>query len=255
MFNVLSIAAVLVGASLVSSQSISQQCQQTLVQVAASPESSCLNPSGLTPLVVGGSNQSIVAPLNTWLQGFCSKPPCSNQDLSDIVTNITNGCSGDLSSLGFTSSQTSTIIADVQKYFPTAKQVACLKDDSTNQLCITETLTNIQNTVGSLTLSSIVSEMNSIVSASNGVPSSIVCTNCVKSAYNILNGVGGAPQGASSALSNECGSSFVDGQNPSGISNTASNLSSSSGAASGGPFIGMAMSALTVVLSGFAILA
>jgi hypothetical protein len=59
------------------------------------------------------------------LTGLCSKDACSNQTLSEIVSNITQGCSSDF---GISSNDVSNITANAQQYYPTARQIACLKE-------------------------------------------------------------------------------------------------------------------------------
>ena len=61
------------------------------------------------------------------LTGLCSQDACSNSTLSSIITNVTNGCSSDLSSFGFSSDDTQTVISAVQAYYPTVRSLVCLK--------------------------------------------------------------------------------------------------------------------------------
>lgn len=73
-------------------------------------------------------------------------------------------------------------------------------------LCVTQTLTDAQTDLGTISLDSIVT----MVSNGTTIPSSVICTDCVQEAYNILseNFPSYASQ-AESSVESECGSSFV----------------------------------------------
>lgn len=266
--HILSIAAVLSGASLISAQSISSGCEKSVSDVIASPDAACLNPSGLLPIFLGGANTSLVAPINNWLTGFCSAAPCSNQTLAAIVTNVTTGCSNELKALGLGSGTAAEITTTVQQFYPTVRKVLCLKDDSTNQNCITETLTNIEKTTGPLSFDKIASELTNPLALASAVPKDVICSNCVKAAYNVINQdlKGLIPSAANSTVSSTCGASFVDGQNPSGISQSAAQAAIASPSSSskpkntgtslsGGALIGLTTSLLVAVSSAFALFA
>ncbi|KIK67286.1 hypothetical protein GYMLUDRAFT_238595 [Collybiopsis luxurians FD-317 M1] len=240
----------------VSAQSgISQQCSTTLAQIATNPASACLSPSSLIPLLSSSGNTSLVDGINSWLSNACSTARCSNASLSAIVTNVTSGCGTELSTLGFSSSDPSSLISTVQQFYPTVRQVVCLKDGNTN--CITETLTNIQTAIGSnLTLTNV----EGLISSGNvSLPANVTCTNCIKAAYSTVNsafpGLIGSDQ---SALQQQCGSSFTDGTIPSGIVESASNSSSTSSHKNGAPgatsvnsLFGISSSVLLILGSAF----
>jgi hypothetical protein len=256
--------ALILGAGLVSAQSISSKCQTAFQNILSSTDAQCLNPSALISIALQSSNSSIIDPINTWLVGLCSQPACNNDTLAAVTTNITTGCSAELSAIGFQTSDTSSLISVVQEVYPVARQIVCLKDTSANELCITESLTGIQNSFGTLSLSGIRTFGQDIVSSSTTIPTNVTCSSCTKATYNILEK--NFPQYANAATSNlttECGSSFVDGSDPSGISQTASTaVTSSSSTRSGAAplfsinkFIAGAMSALLIVSSAFVILA
>lgn len=88
----------------------------------------------------------------------------------------------------------------------------CLSSGNNNTLCATETLTNIQNSVGTLSKSGVESLVNQL---SNGqipnVPSSALCTDCNKESFNIIKA--DFPDLVSSQVvsevSGECGATFV----------------------------------------------
>lgn len=154
------IAALLCGASLISAQSyvqlqltlsgltltpslrISSACQKSLTGIISSPDAACLNPTGLLPIFLGGSNTSIVPALNNWLAGFCSVAPCSNQTLANIVTNITAGCTTELKALGLGSGSTAEVTTTVQQFYPTVRNVLCLKECAISDLQVATSLTN-----------------------------------------------------------------------------------------------------------------
>jgi hypothetical protein len=264
MFRVVTVVAFVAYAS---AQSLSSQCTSTLTDIVGNTAAStCLSASSLIPVIAGGSsstNASIIGPINNWLTNLCADPPCSNATLAAVVQNITTGCASDLSALGFNSSLTSSVINLVEQYYPTVRQVVCLKDGSTN--CITEILTSIQNVVGTLNLTTVISLVTGTSLAN--IPTNITCTNCVKAIYNEINQTfPSLVSDAVPALQSECGSSFTDGMTPSGIVESATTAtaapSTSNSAALGGVFLssqgvftGLSLSGLVVISTLFTLLA
>ncbi|KAJ4001528.1 hypothetical protein F5050DRAFT_1874471 [Lentinula boryana] len=229
--------------STVHSLSLSQECQSSLEGLLTSPgkspithtkgipwltiipDAACLNPSALLSFVVGSNSGSIPSTVNTWLTGICSSGSCTNQSISNVVTNLTSGCSSELSSLGIsTSSIQSQVISIAQEVYPTVRQVACLKDDTSNQLCAVETLDNLQSVVGQLNVTDL-SVLNLFTDAetlfANGVQN-IACTDCMKESFSIAKAnfpsIVAQAEPDAQAL---CGASFLDGNLPSTVSQSA----------------------------------
>ncbi|KAG5640788.1 hypothetical protein DXG03_007193, partial [Asterophora parasitica] len=232
--------------------SLSQPCTQALTIIATSADANaCLTPSPLIPILTN-SNTSIVEPINNWLTSLCAAPACSNNTLAAIVANVTTGCSAELTLAGFQSGDTSAVTALIQKYYPTARNVVCLKDGNTN--CVTQMLTNVQNIAGPLTVQNILALISE-----NGmdVPSNVTCTNCIKAAYNIVNAEVPGFLGSNSDVQEQCGASFTDGATPSGITQSASDQAAgstkNSGAFTFGAFTGA--TALVAISSAFALVA
>ncbi|KAF8967879.1 hypothetical protein BDZ97DRAFT_475549 [Flammula alnicola] len=204
--RIVTLAALVASAA---AQSLSTACTNTLAGVATNPDAAtCLSAGSLISLVGGGSSSSIITPINTWLTSLCGAPACSNATLAAVVQNVTTGCSTELSGLGFTSDLTSSVTAIVQQYYPTVRKVVCLKDGDTN--CITQTLTNFQSVVGTLTLSNIA---NLVSNPPSNIPTNVTCTNCVKAAYSVINqDIPSIVSGAAPSLQSECGTSFTGKQ-------------------------------------------
>lgn len=106
---------------------VSTQCQSTLLAVAASPQSDCLNPSGLLQVFLQGTSGSVVTPVDTWLKGLCSRGPCSNDDIAAIVTNVTSGCATDLQPI-LGNAQPGSLTPLVQEIYPTVRKAVCLAE-------------------------------------------------------------------------------------------------------------------------------
>jgi hypothetical protein len=238
-------------AALVSALSISQQCETALTSVVASPDASCLDGSALVSLFLNSNTTSIVGPINTWAAGMCALPPCTNATLAAVVANVTSGCSAEFSAFGLTSSDESSATQVVQEAYPAFRQVICLQDTSTKTLCVTETLTNIQSILGTLSISNAENVVANAL-ALTSFPANVTCTDCIKQAYNIFEkDFPSEVSDITGPLQSLCGSSFTDGSTPSDISDIAS--SSSSGAVpaflSRGAFTGVAVAMLVVVSS------
>ncbi|KAI6135696.1 hypothetical protein EDD17DRAFT_1748597 [Pisolithus thermaeus] len=252
----------LAGAGFAAAQSISSQCSSTLVSVAGSPDSSCLNPNGIVQIVLTSSNSSVIPAVNSWLTGLCALGPCSNSSLEAVFTNLTSGCSSELASLGLTTNGSTNLTTYLVEAYPTLRQIGCLNDTSANELCVTEELTGVQNVTGTLTINNFITVAGQLISDSSSIPQSVTCSNCSKAAYTIAdNNFPALVSNTTSTLQNTCGSSFTDGQTPSGIVETASNSSSSGSSSTGGAVslsvnsLSMGVTMLVVVSSIFAIFA
>lgn len=252
----------LAGAGFAAAQSISSQCSSTLVSVAGSPDSSCLNPNGIVQIALTSSNSSVIPAVDSWLTGLCALGPCSNSSLDAVFTNITGGCSSELASLGLNTNGSTNLTLYLEEAYPTLRQVWCLKDTSVNELCVTEELTGVQNTTGTLTINNLITVVGEIISGSSSIPQSVACSNCSKAAYTIADtNFPALVSNSTSTVQSTCGSSFTDGQMPSGIEETASNSSSSSSGSTGGAVslsvnsLSMGVTMLVVVSSIFAIFA
>lgn len=77
-------------------------------------------------LITGGSG-SAVGTIDQWLGKICPAAPCSNATLTTVVNTLVGGCSTELSNLGITT-PASELLSVVEQYYPTVRQVACLKE-------------------------------------------------------------------------------------------------------------------------------
>jgi len=182
-----------------------------LKAILTSPEAACLNPSSLLSFFVG-TDQSVPDTVNNWLTGLCSTGFCSNDTLAAVVTNVTTGCASDLGG-----GIPATITQIVQEVYPTVRSIVCLKDDASNQLCVTETLNNIQDIIGKLSFSdlnigTVFGDFQKIlVGAAN-----LACTGCTKAAFSLASQVSllsqfpQAQQQAASQIDALCGANFIE---------------------------------------------
>jgi len=206
------------GLAAAQTPSLSTNCSAALLVVSNdSGASACLSFSSLTGLITGGST---VSTIDQWLDKICPAAPCSNATLSTVVNTLVGGCSSELATYGITASA-SELVPIVQQYYPTVRQIACLKDGNTN--CITETLDNIQTETGqNITLSNFIS----VLSLAGNFPSNVTCTACTQAAYDILaQQQPSLASSAQSALQSECGADFTNGTRPTGIVESASTAS------------------------------
>jgi hypothetical protein len=84
--------------------------------------------------------------------------------------------------------------------------------DSTkaNELCVTELLTDIQDSVGTLSVGNIVQIVTNLVSGGSNIPQNVTCSDCVKESLNIINkDYPGLIPNSTSSLSSTCGSNFT----------------------------------------------
>jgi len=160
---------------------------------------------------------------------MCSVNACTSTDLTAIVNNFTSGCLTDinnaLGSFFLGSISASSIQSAVSTYYPASRQIACLKDNSANQLCVTQTLTNLQTLLGTLSLSNYLTVFQQAMSLTQ-VPTNITCTACVQAAYVTLRT--DFPSVVSqyditTELNSICPSGFTSGSTPSTVSEVAVN--------------------------------
>lgn len=249
------VSAVVLGASaglqLASAQSLtlSSGCSTTLQNIVTSSNNQCLNAGALLSLATSSSNTSIVPIINTWLTGLCSQPLCSNATIEAVVNSVASGCSTDLSSLGLNPGDLQSLLPTIDAAYPTVRQVVCLKDGST--LCPTQLLTAIEASLGTLSISTIPALLPGLInSGQSPVPTAVICSNCVKQSYNVIQksypGLFGSDE--TSYLSKTCGATFTDGTTPSGITQSAvsgNGTSNTSGAMS--KFVGNVVPSLLAV--------
>jgi len=201
-------------AGLASAQSLSTSCTNSLKGLLASPEAGCLNPSALLSFFVG-SAQSVPDTVNSWLTGLCSTGSCSNDTLAAVVTNITSGCASDFG-IAAAGGVPETVTQIVQEVYPTARSIMCLQDDTTQQLCVTETLNNVQAIVGKLSFSDLnvatafSDFQNILVGAKN-----LACTGCTNAAFalasqlSLVSQFPAAEQQVADQIDAICGANFI----------------------------------------------
>jgi len=211
MFRTITIAA-LVG--FVSANSYSIGCVNTLVDLGLNPDvGACLQPAYLLPILIGVGNgpESVIGYVDAWLASTCASPACSDATLNTVITNVTNGCSAE-----FGLSQGQQTLDFIKTNYQTARKVACLKDGPVN--CVTGTLRNIESATGTMNL-----QENNILAitkaATKGFPSSVICTNCMKGAYSIINKEipGSFTASDTKYVTDTCGAAFADGGIPPGL--------------------------------------
>lgn len=255
------LATLLAGASVASAISISTQCSNALQSLALGPAAQCINANAIVDIGLSGTNASIVTPFNTWLTGFCAATPCSNATIQGFVTNVTAACSSDISQFGIDLPSASELTSLIQQYYPTVIDAACLKL-SNSTFCTTQLLTNLQSVVGTLSASNIISKIPTLVAGLTSIPTSITCNDCTKEMYNVI--VHQQPQlnsSIQSGFSGECGASFTDGTSPTGVFEATGTVTATAKSAgfvlpvSRSVVVGLAVSGLTAVFSGFFILA
>lgn len=92
------------------------------------------------------------------------------------------------------------------------------RSTTNNTLCLTTTLDNVESVLGPLSLDNIMTQMTEILTGqATNLPTSLVCTDCSKAAFNILKQNDPALAGSSTvtnAVENQCGASFVGMSRP-----------------------------------------
>jgi len=230
MFSKVALVATL-GAALVSATSItipnvSKSCSDALGNVLISPQAACLNAGSLVNLALDPS-ASIVSVVDSWAQGMCAVPACASSDLTAIVKNVTDGCLSDINTATATMAlpalTADQVQAAVAQYYPTARNIACLKDNSANSLCVTQTLNNVQGLLGTLSINNAMADVQKALTLTS-VPTNITCTDCIQAAYVQLRTAFPdqvSQYGLTTELNTICPSGFTSGTTPSTVSEVA----------------------------------
>ena len=83
-----------------------------------------------------------------------------------------------------------------------------------NTLCVTETLTNVQDMLGTLSLNNLDNIVAEIASL-DSFPASVTCTDCIKESYNLINtAFPDQSTNLTTALETQCGTTFVGQLSP-----------------------------------------
>jgi hypothetical protein len=236
---------------------------------------SCLSITGaVSNLGALSNNDSIVPAINNYLSSdLCPAQYCSNATLQSANNTISSACASDISS---NSNFLPGLLQLIISYYPDVKKASCLQDTkANNQICVTQTLSNIQGTLGQnitlgevQTLSSNTEAVTQVLSklSSN---SSAFCTDCNRAIVSILSPAltsyvtNSTLTGLREAITSGCGASFLTAGVPSDLKQSGNLATSSSGSGSGssgtnaGSAVGAsAFTAVTAVLAiGFAVLA
>ena len=204
-----------------ASTGLSSTCQNAILGVSGNPAASaCLNVPGLAAILTLQANSSAIPALNTWLEGLCRADPCSNDTINAITTNITTGCQSDIANTGLAQSTLQTIMQDIPVFYPTIRNLACLKTASNNTLCVTSALLDLQSFIG--TPLSAESSMAGIpkLAGQGSLPTSLVCTGCHQAAFDIIKAdvaMLAANPNVQNAVSQQCGADFLTAPQPTDV--------------------------------------
>ncbi|QRV95889.1 hypothetical protein RhiJN_23907 [Ceratobasidium sp. AG-Ba] len=214
--------------------SLSQPCNQALGQLftPGSPAANCLNTVGLLNILTTSSGQSYVPSCDAYLKATCSQPACTTETANAIINSITEGCSSDLLARNWSPEQLNSLLQDKFKYYNATRQVFCLRDTTSNQLCITTTMSMIEQMKGEpLNAGTVVSEIPQVLRNHNiTVPKNISCTQCTQAAYTIARA--NLPSESSvkswdTFWINQCGDNFISENIPTSIAQTANQTTES----------------------------
>lgn len=107
---------------------VSSSCKAALKGLLLAPEAQCLNTGAFLSIAASG-NVDVPAIANSWLTGLCSLGSCSSASLASIVNNVTAGCAEDAQTLlRVDISDTALVQSYVAQYYPSVRQIACLKE-------------------------------------------------------------------------------------------------------------------------------
>ncbi|KAG8735000.1 hypothetical protein FRC10_011089 [Ceratobasidium sp. 414] len=218
------VAAAIAGTSAQGTGGVSPACQSAATAVLAGPAGACLGVADLLNIAMLPANQSLVQPLDKWLTDTCPQPACTSAVLDAAFTNLTTGCHTEL---GFTTNIIGEFETWVAEWYPTARDVACLKDSNAGgAFCMTTTFQAIEKYIGMpLSKNTLPMVVLGLESMKTPVPKDMICTACTQAAYALIRPkLNDTSRGTwDGYLGGECGSSFTSGSSPSSIQQGANN--------------------------------
>ncbi|CAA7259078.1 unnamed protein product [Cyclocybe aegerita] len=117
------------------------------------------------------------------------------------------------------------ILGYAQRFYPTVRQIECLKDNAENELCVPQTISNLETVVGKLGVDDL--QWNNLLEKVRALFSSnisnIAGTNCIKAAFTITSKVFPSPQllfQTNQTMGSCCEEGLTDGKLVEGISQT-----------------------------------
>ncbi|KAG9100023.1 hypothetical protein FRC06_004602 [Ceratobasidium sp. 370] len=249
------VVAAIAGTSAQGQGSVSAACQSAATAVLAGPAGACLGVSDLLSVAMIPANQSLIQPLDKWLTDTCPQPACTSETLDAAFNNLTSGCQAEL---GFTTSIIAGFKAQIPEWYPTAQEVACLKDsNASDAFCMTTTFQAIETYIGlPLSKSILPAIVLRLESADAQIPKNMICTACAQAGYALIQPkLNDTNRGKwDSYLGGQCGSSFISGSSPSSIKQSA-NPSPPAGQSKGNGALALSLgvsSSLVTVLLGVA---
>lgn len=216
---------------------ISSGCTGTLVQLALGDLGQCLQLTQLLTIV--GTSGSVIEPLNGYLGSLCADnaPVCDNSTLDNAQSQIDSSCSGDLEGAGANGGQVQAIL-QIFDHYTEVRTAACSRNETTNEYCLTSTLSQVQNVTGEdvtadFFLNILTGSGDSISQLSGAFDSGEFCTGCVATIYQQAVMANGSIEDTQLAdtLEQQCGNETLT--SPSGVTSPSGGASSSAPAASG----------------------
>ncbi|PWN35321.1 uncharacterized protein FA14DRAFT_178697 [Meira miltonrushii] len=245
---------------------LSTNCLGGLASLLSNQDlNSCLAiTSVITELGTVGQNDSLVGPLNTYIgSNLCPASPCSNSTLASANSTINQSCSSEIQS---GANVLPGLLQLVVSNYNDVKKASCYEDTkANNEICIVQTLTNLQQNLGQNV------SLNTITSLSKGgssalqpllsklaANSSALCTDCNRGILTTL-----APtlqsylnsstnQALQQAVAQGCGQTFLTSGVPTDLKETGK-LQTTSGSNSGTN--GASLVTVSSVTAGTALLA
>lgn len=167
-------------------ESLSQSCQTTISELTIDPDiSACIASNQLLNIFVAPSDESAVKTTANWLTAFCgTAPACTEGSISKAASAVQTGCGEDLAQFGVTGDYIAAALPYVQKYWNTAKEVACLTDTTVGQFCAPAVASKIESSLSTnVSLNWIANEIKtSVESHQFQLPKDAVCTPCTQAA-------------------------------------------------------------------------
>ena len=128
-----------------------------------------------------------LTPLSTPPTGVCTQDPCTQAQLNNASSIVTNACQSDIESGSLIPTALNTVI----EQYGGVRSLLCTQHQGNGSYCVPEVLSAAQNATGTqLTISALTSLASGDQASTflDAIPSSVYCTDCVSSLRALFGG-------------------------------------------------------------------
>ncbi|KAF8295796.1 hypothetical protein DL93DRAFT_2173832 [Clavulina sp. PMI_390] len=217
---------------------ISPNCTSAIADLALSPEGNCLYIGGLIQFGGLGVNDSIITPVDNFLDGFCTNftglttsGRCTNASVLDLGQRIIDSCGADMITNGVPSAAVQSLPNFLVRWFNVGGEALCTRDENENdQHCVVEALTALECSLKTNLTTSTIMPATSDLLINTTLQNALACNSCAQNAYALVRPqLGNLTVVADTEYEDICGTKVANTTKPAGIIVATNSLAASTG--------------------------